>query len=106
MPNLIAEVAGLQWLDKQTLVWDPVSGATEYHVYRDLVSDLTGLSVPATCRDDLDADPADTELIDDEVPAVGVAHVYRITAEGEDDESTLGLGSCSERPNPELTACP
>lgn len=106
-PALLAAVAGLAWTGHDTLSWNVIAGAELYHVYRDPISAL-GYSAGATCRDDLDGNNTDTELVDAELPAAGGAFVYRITAEdtdaGSEDESSLGLGSSAERSNP--AACP
>ena len=58
-----------------------------------------------TCEDGLDADRTDTELFDPDVPGVGEAWYYLVTAEeGGGEEGTLGLATCTERSN--FTACP
>jgi len=93
------EVTGLQWIDGQTLVWNITPGADEYHVYRDLLSNLSG-SGTNECRDDLDPFRSDTNLFDPELPAPGTGFFYVVTAESATgEEGTLGLGTCAERSN-------
>ena len=71
---------------------------------RDAIGTLGYASVP-TCRDDLDPDRTDTQLIDTELPASGQGYVYSITAEGGvGDEGSLGTMSCAERSN--YSPCP
>jgi hypothetical protein len=101
------DVQNLQWLDADTLQWDPEPSADEYHVYRDLIETLSYSSF-ATCNDGLDTDRTDTELVDFGVPPPGKGWYYLITAEDTDPEpsreGTLGLASCAERSN--FTPCP
>jgi len=95
--NLIFELAF-------RLAWDVEPAAVEYHVYRDLLSNLSYTSYGA-CRDDLDGDRTDTLLDDLEEPLSGQAFIYLVTAEdGTGQEGTLGLGSSAERSN--YGACP
>jgi len=96
---LIAAVTNLRWTDAQTLAWDAVGAAVEYHVYRESVSALAYTSF-GTCRDDLDLDRTDETLIQSTDPPSGDTWFYLITAEsGTGDEGTLGLASCTERSN-------
>jgi hypothetical protein len=92
-------VGTLTWLDDDTLDWDPVPGADEYHVYRDEKSNL-GYDKTPTCHDTVTA----TTLVDTGQPAAGQAWMYRVTADDLSDESSLGLGTCAERANP--VPCP
>jgi len=99
-----AEVSNLRWSDAQTLIWDAVVPVADYHVYRDSISTL-GYDAFGTCRNDLDADRTDTELVDTEVPPPGITLYYLITADdGGGNEGTLGFATCAERSN--FTACP
>jgi len=68
----------------------------DYHVYRDALSS-PGYAHFATCRDDLDGDRTDTQLFDNESPAVGTGYSYLITADDGMGEGTLGLARCTER---------
>ena len=98
------EVQNLRWDDGQTLAWDTEPAAAEYHVYRDSLSGLA-YSAFGSCRDDLDADRTDTEMIDSGDPLVGETWFYLITADdGVGAEGTLGLATCTERSN--FTPCP
>jgi len=95
---------GLSWTSGSTQSWIAEPTATRYHIYRD---DLNALSYASfgSCRDDLDADPTDTVLIDAEEPLPGAAFFYVITVEDAvPEESSLGLGRCAERSN--FAACP
>jgi hypothetical protein len=56
-------VQNLRWTDAGRLVWDPVSGAARYHVYRHDVAAPSYASA-ATCRDDIDPNRTDTTLND------------------------------------------
>ncbi len=96
-------VANLRWLDHDTLVWDPVPVAVEYHVYRQPVTSL-GYDSFGTCEDTLDTDRTDTELVDAGEPAIGATWTYLITADDGGDEGTLGLATCTERSN--FAPCP
>lgn len=87
-----------------TLEWDPVAGAVEYHVYRQDPRTLSFQSF-ATCRDDLDDLRSDTQLVDEEEPLPGEAFSYLITAEdGLGNEGSLGAGTSAERSN--FNPCP
>jgi hypothetical protein len=54
------------------LTWNTIPGAAEYHVYRDLRSNLSYENF-GVCRDDLDAARTDTQLTDSSNPAAGAA---------------------------------
>ena len=97
-------MANLRWELDFRLVWDAEPSAVEYHVYRDLVSNLSYQSF-GVCRDDLDSLRTDTILDDTEVPVSGRSFAYLITAEDAGgEEGTLGLGSSAERSN--YAPCP
>jgi hypothetical protein len=98
------EVTALHWIDRMTLAWSPVSGATEYHVYR---TDVESLSYAhfGICRDDLDLDRTDTSLSDPLAPAPGTGLSYIITAESATGaEGTMGWATCVERSR--FSPCP
>jgi len=98
------QAQGLLWLDRETLVWDVEPAAVEYHVYRDLFSTL-GYDAFGTCRDAMDSDRTDTQLLDPDEPLPGEGWFYLITVEdGLANESTLGVGGCAERSN--YVPCP
>jgi hypothetical protein len=98
------EVTNLRWVAGDVLAWDAAPAAVESHVYRDAIGSLSYASVP-TCRDDLDPDRTDTDLVDGTVPAAGQGFVYRITGEGGGGaEGTLGEATCAERSN--AAPCP
>jgi hypothetical protein len=88
---------------------DPTGQATEYHVYRDLRTNLSYGSF-GTCRDDLDAVRTDLVLTDSSTPSAGQCFVYVITggrpaaATQPDREGTMGLTRCMERSD--FNACP
>ena len=88
----------------RALSWASDPLAVEYHVYRDLLSNLAYTSF-GVCRDDLDGDRTDLQLDDAEVPASGTGFFYLITAEaGNGEEGTLGYATTAERSN--FNACP
>ncbi len=86
------------------LLWNPEPSAAEYHVYRDLLSNLSYGSF-GVCRDDLDGDRTDAQLEDFEEPLAGQGFFYLITAESlGGNEGTLGLAAAAERSN--FSPCP
>ena len=89
------------------LTWDATPGAAEYHVYRDLRSNLSYGNFGA-CRDDLDATRTDTQLTDASNPAAGQCFVYVIAADDlggpGGNEGTMGEAKCIERSN--YAPCP
>jgi hypothetical protein len=100
------DVPNLRFTSKTTLTWgaDPAGVATEYHVYRDLRTNLSyGNFGP--CRDDLDANRTDLTLTDASTPSPGQTFVYVITAARPaagappDREGTMGVAHCMERSN-------
>jgi hypothetical protein len=104
-------VPNLRFTSKTTLAWDaePSGLTTEYHVYRDLRSNLSYGNF-GTCRDDLDANRTDLILTDPTAPPPGQSFTYVITAgrpaaaAQPDREGTMGLDRCMERSN--FNACP
>jgi hypothetical protein len=98
------DVANLRWSDADTLLWDAEPSASEYHVYRGPVSELSYLLF-GTCQDGIDGDRTNTTLDDTTLPTTGDALYYVITAEDSGgNEGTLGLAGCVERSN--FTPCP
>ena len=73
-------VANARWISKTVLTWDTTPGAAEYHVYRDLRSNLSYANF-GVCRDDLDATRTDTQLTDTSNPAAGQCLVYVIATD-------------------------
>ncbi len=52
-----------------TIIWNPIVGATRYNVYRGALSQLAGPPVNyGTCQNATDPDPTDTVFVDDTVP--------------------------------------
>ena len=106
-----ANVPNLRFTSKTTLQWDaePSGLATEYHVYRDLKSNLSYGNF-GVCHDELDPDRTDLVLIDASTPTAGQSFVYVITAgrpaagSQPDREGTMGLDRCMERSN--FSPCP
>jgi hypothetical protein len=97
-------VTNLGWVDKTTVTWTgPLGHSGTYHVYRDALTSL-GYGHAPTCRDDLDGNPADTQLVDPAIPQQGMGYTYVITADDGVSEGTLGYGMCAERSN--FTPCP
>ncbi len=96
-------VEGLIFTDADTLVWDSHPWAQYYHVHRGWLADLE-YSHFGPCRDDLDGDLTDTELIDSEPPLSGAGFFYSITIHGARGEGSLGIGTCAERSN--FNPCP
>ena len=102
------DVPNLRWTSRTLLTWDAASGSVaQYHVYRDLRSNLNFGSF-GVCRDDLDGDRTDLVLSDPEIPAPAQCFTYLIAADATaatpDGEGTLGLCRCMERSS--LASCP
>ena len=96
------EVQGLRFSDKQTLEWDAEPSVGAYDLYRDLLSDLSGLGY----GDCLQSEIASRSAVDATVPAPGQGFFYLVTAENRlDEEGTKGFASSgAERGNP--APCP
>lgn len=92
------EVLNLKfWFNNFTLVWDTEPAAATYDVYR---GDMTTLSYAGygTCRNDLDANRTDTQLLDSETPAAGHGFFYLVAARTAGGvRGTLGYGTTAER---------
>jgi hypothetical protein len=105
------DVGTLTWPDRDTVVWESVVGAVEYHLYR---GEMIALAFDSfgDCRDDLDGVRTDTVLNDPSRPAIGTGWFYLLTTEGVEsvsgasngEEGTLGIGSFAERSN--FAPCP
>ena len=97
----VIEVTNLRFVDGDTLEWDPEKSVGSYNLYRDLISNITGLDfggceqqeLTSPTTDDTDAVPADD------------AYFYLVTAENRlAEEGTKGFRSdTTER---EGTVCP
>ncbi len=102
-PSTALAVGLVSWQSKTRLTWSVVSGASEYHVYRDTFSTLSYAHF-GTCRDDLDGSRTDQEVVDAERPPQGTGFGYLISAEAAGHEGTLGSARCAERSN--FSPCP
>ncbi|ANM29798.1 hypothetical protein ABI59_09730 [Acidobacteria bacterium Mor1] len=98
-------VANLRFSTNDTLIWDPALGAVEYHIYRQPLSSV-GAAPYAVCRDDLDGDRTDEQLIDLEEPLLpGEGLTYLVT--GENSSGTEGaFGDATAGPRSALNICP
>ena len=96
------EVSGLVFVDGETLNWDPEPSVGIYNLYRELISDLTGLGYGSCEQQDLATESA-TDL---DIPPGGDGYLYLVTVENLlAEEGTKGFDSnASERPT--LAPCP
>jgi hypothetical protein len=93
-----------RWTLPTQLVWDPVAGAVQYHLYGGDVATLSRTNL-GSCLDALDPNRTETAADLFELPPAGTGRFYLVTAEnGAGQEGSLGDGSCCERPNP--VPCP
>jgi hypothetical protein len=84
------EVTGLRFADPTTLAWDAERSIGDYNLYRDLLSNLSGLGY-GTCLRQRIPDEATTD--NDAVP-LGDGFFYLVTAENRlDEEGTKGADS-------------
>ena len=97
-----SEVANLRWTDAETLVWDALPGAVEYHVYRDGLAGL-GYDNFGICVDALDPVRTDAVFDESDSPASGAGWFYVVTVE-DGGEGSMGRGTCAERTN--FAPCP
>ena len=97
------EVANVTWTDKTHMIWDPLPGATLYHLYR---KTLPGSYASfGTCYDQADSRLTDTQLRDTANPPLQQAWLYLVAAENvAGSEGTLGFMTGGERSN--FAACP
>jgi len=95
------EVTDLRFTDKTTLVWDPEKSVGIYNLYRDLISNLTGLGFGNCQQQDLTTETAtDTDAV-----PLNDGFFYLATAENRlDEEGTKG--SRSNGTKRQGTACP
>jgi hypothetical protein len=103
-PALVpGEVQNVLWQSFSLLTWDSEPSATEYHVYRDSLPNLSyaGFGI---CNDGLDGDRTDTQLDDAEDPGPDQGFFYLVTADNGSEEGSLGFGTYAERSN--FGACP
>lgn len=96
------EATGLLFSDRTTLVWSPEPSVGAYNLYRDLVSNLSGLGYGDCEQYDL----PDETATDADAPPVGDGYFYLVTAANRlDEEGSKGQDSDgAERGNPD--ACP
>ena len=96
------EVPDLRFSDDETLEWQPEKSVGHYNLYRDLVSNLSGLDYGECNQYELpDESATDTDPV-----SVGDGFFYLVTVENRlGEEGTKGRHSDgSERPNPNF--CP
>jgi hypothetical protein len=96
------EVAGLQFTDQQTLVWNSEKSIGSYNLYRGEVNSLPGLAYGDCLQSGIQV----TTTIDTSAPASGEAYFYLPTAENLlMEEGSKGFASDdSQRGNP--APCP
>jgi hypothetical protein len=96
------EVLGLGFADHETLTWNPEKSAGVYNLYRDLVSNLSGLGYGSCQQQDLTGATA----TDPTSPPLHDGYFYLVTAENRiAEEGTKGKDSEDvARPNP--APCP
>lgn len=73
------DVPGLRIASPSSLAWDPVSGASRYHVYSGVLGGGVR-TLPDACRDPEDDDPADLSFAEGLDPLPGEAFAYLVTA--------------------------
>jgi hypothetical protein len=96
------EVPGLRFTGRDTLAWNPERSVGVYNLYRDLMSNLSGLGYGNCRQKELESETA-TET---DVPPPEDGYFYLVTAVNRlSEEGTKGFdGSGIERPNP--APCP
>ncbi len=100
----IAPVGRVRFTTDTLLEWDAVAGAALYHLYGGDIATLGPTSF-GTCQDALDPNLTDTSATILDVPPPGKGDFYLVSAENASgEESILGYGSSSERPN--ASPCP
>jgi hypothetical protein len=97
------EVLGVSFTDPITLSWDPEKSVGDYNLYRDLMSNLSGLGF-GVCEQQEIQDS--TTLVDDTHELeTGEGYFYLVTAENRlDEEGTKGFSY--DGPEREGTVCP
>lgn len=86
------DVLGLQFTDVSTFTWQPVAGATSYHVYSGALLPLAVLGAD-TCRDGDDLNITDLSFTEVLTPAHGEGLAYLVTAVVGGEEQTSGFDS-------------
>jgi hypothetical protein len=93
------EVTGVRFISSNTMQWNQQPTAVEYHVYRGGLAQLPG-GIYGSCRDDLDGNRTDLQLIDSGKPASQGSFIYLITAESAGgQEGPLGYSSLGAQEN-------
>lgn len=92
------EVHFLRFLDKSTLEWNPESSVGHYNLYRDLLSNLSGLGYGICEQEGI----VEETTVDPALPPVAAVYFYIVTAENRiHEEGIKGRDSLGqERPNP------
>jgi hypothetical protein len=81
------EIQGLGFTDHETLTWNPEKSAGVYNLYRDLISNLSGLGYGSWEQYDLHGETA----TDASTPAQSDGYFYLVTAENRiNEEGTKG----------------
>ncbi len=95
------EVNNLLFTDATTLVWDAEGSIGSYNLYRDLLSNLSGLGYGGCEEEDL----TDETTTDNDAAPAGDGYFYLVTSENKlTEEGTKGFNSTpTERTG---TACP
>ena len=91
------ETLNLLFTDAQTLVWGSEKSIGSYNLYRDLLSNLSGINYGGCQQPGLAANTA----TDASAPPAGQTYFYVVTAENRlEEEGTMGEDSApAERPN-------
>jgi hypothetical protein len=86
------EVLDLSFLDPITLTWHPEGSVGDYNLYRDLMSDLSGLGYGTCEQQEIGDNTTTVDDTDDLSPGEG--YFYLVTAENRlDEEGTKGRNS-------------
>jgi len=84
------EVWNLRFSDAQTMLWDPEKSVGDYNLYRDLISNVVGLSYGSCEQQDI----ASETTMDGDVPPLSDGYFYLVTAENLlAEEGTKGFDS-------------
>ncbi len=102
------------WIDadKQTVMWDAVSTAVSYDVYRGSLAGLVDTDSDGLpdggygdCQNHLDSDLTDTVYVDPDTPAIGAGFTYLVAFV--DSSGPTGLGNTAAGLRREVTmVCP
>ena len=97
------EVLGVSFTDPITLSWNPEKSLGDYNLYRDLMSNLSGLGFGACEQQEIQ--DSMTMLDDTHELETGEGYFYLVTAENRlDEEGTKGFSY--DGPEREGTVCP